>query len=63
MTSFVREILSASGKLGEKEDMAMTLNRLKKQTEETKAELRYEDFSDKDQIGLNTFLSLQSCLD
>jgi hypothetical protein len=42
MTSFVREILSASGKLGEKEDLSMKTTRLKKQMEEKKAEMRKE---------------------
>ncbi len=42
MTSFVREILSASGKLGDKEDSATKAVRLQKKLEEMKAELRRE---------------------
>ncbi len=42
MTSFVREILSASGKLGEKEDLTMKTARLQKKMDEMKAEMRKE---------------------
>jgi len=40
MTSFVREILVASGKLGDKEDLSMKTVRLQKKLEELKAEIR-----------------------
>jgi GTP cyclohydrolase I len=40
MTSFVREILSASGRLGEKEDLSTKTARLQKKLDEMKAEMR-----------------------
>ncbi len=42
MTSFVREILSASGKLGDKEDLATKAQRLQAKVDDIKAEMRRE---------------------